>query len=48
MSKQVCERCGRRAALQTVETRDGKQRVQLCAECVRTVIRPSTNYQVKK
>lgn len=47
-SKQVCERCGK-PATQVVETTCGeKQQVRLCDDCVKVVIKPGTNYQVKK
>lgn len=48
-NQHTCDRCGRRVPTQTVETTQGKkQTVQLCAECIKDVIRPNTNYQVKK
>lgn len=44
-----CERCDRRAPLRKIETTRGeKQHGWLCANCVKIVIRPGTNYQVKK
>ena len=49
MKAEVCERCGERKSLQTVSTTRGeKQRVRLCADCIRVVIRKNTNYQVEK
>lgn len=41
-----CERCGEPGPTITIETKDGAQQAELCAECVEIVVRPNTNYQV--
>lgn len=47
-NKQVCERCGKPATQVVETTRGEKQQARLCDECVRIVVRPGTNYQVKR
>lgn len=48
-TQHICERCGARGPVRIVETTQGeKQQARLCASCVKAVIRPGTNYQVKK
>ncbi len=44
----ACERCGANKKTITVETKQGTQPTQLCADCVKEVIRPNTNFQVRK
>jgi NAD-dependent SIR2 family protein deacetylase len=43
-----CERCGKEARTQTVQTGQGTQKTQLCADCVKIVVRPGKVFQVKK
>jgi hypothetical protein len=45
---QECQRCGEKAELQTVETKDHQQQAQICAPCVDLVIRPNTAWQIKQ
>lgn len=43
-----CERCNKEAKLTEVANKEGKKATKLCDECIKDVIRPNTNYQVKK
>lgn len=44
-----CERCDTAAPLKmVVSTKGEKQHGWLCSDCIKIVIRPGTNYQVKK
>ncbi|HLI09366.1 MAG TPA: NUDIX hydrolase [Ktedonobacteraceae bacterium] len=43
-----CERCGAVAHTTTVTMKQGTQPTQLCADCVKIVCRPGTNWTIKR